>query len=87
MNTIIKPTWKNILICMILFYLVGDTLETIKIGLNTGIKKYQSYQYYKSDEYKQEQLRYEKHKQYMDSLFDSSINDIRYRTDSILNNK
>jgi hypothetical protein len=50
MNNIIKPTWKNILLCILLFYVVGDTLSIVKSSISQTIKDYKRYQVEKNYE-------------------------------------
>jgi hypothetical protein len=41
----VKLTWKNILLVIILFYVIGDLFVGIKILINKEIKEYQDKNY------------------------------------------
>lgn len=63
MNNLVKLTWKNTIIVMVLFYLIGDLYKTTIVMVNKGVKNYQVYrenkeyqEYLQSDEYKLKEL-------------------------------
>jgi hypothetical protein len=59
MKKLLELSWRNVIIILFLFYLVGDVYRQTLIGINKGITNFQEYQankeheeYLQSDEYK-----------------------------------
>jgi TPP-dependent trihydroxycyclohexane-1,2-dione (THcHDO) dehydratase len=59
MKKLLELSWRNVIIILFLFYLVGDVYKQTLIGINKGITNFQQYrankeheEYLQSDEYK-----------------------------------
>jgi TPP-dependent trihydroxycyclohexane-1,2-dione (THcHDO) dehydratase len=80
MKKLLELSWRNVIIILFLFYLVGDVYKQTLIGINKGITNFQQYRankehqaYLQSDEYKISE---------MDSEIDSYKRDVDFSKES-----